>query len=67
MTTTDTLAEPMVAPPSHRPLPLSSADFRRLSKHFRDHTPHLKLDLDHTDTGEPFVSVFKRWHSRWCL
>jgi hypothetical protein len=43
--------------PTYRPLPISSADLRRLSDTFRDLAPHLSLSLDHTDTGEPFVSV----------
>jgi hypothetical protein len=42
---------------TYRPLPFSSADFRRLKKTVRDRAPHLELDLYHTDTGEPFVSV----------
>jgi hypothetical protein len=47
MATTDTL----------RRLPISVEDFTRLEVAARDRAPHLRLDLDHTDTGEPFVSV----------
>jgi hypothetical protein len=47
----------MTTADTYCPLQFSNADFRHLKKAIRDHAPHLKLDLVHTDTGEPFVSV----------
>jgi hypothetical protein len=38
-------------------IPFSSVDLRRLKKAFRDHAPHLGLDLGYTDTGEPLLTV----------
>jgi hypothetical protein len=41
------------------PLLLSTADLQHLKKAFRDHAPDLELELElgHTDTGIPFVTV----------
>lgn len=42
---------------TYAPLPITDEALRRLQETFRDHAPHLELDLGYTDTGVPFVSV----------
>jgi hypothetical protein len=52
---------------TYDPLPFSAAAYRRLGKAddgfailrkaFRDHAPHLELDLGYIDTGAPFLVV----------
>jgi hypothetical protein len=43
---------------TYDPLPISDADLHRLKTAFRDHAPHLELDLGDTDTaGLSCVSV----------
>jgi hypothetical protein len=40
------------------PLPFSIAEYRRLKKAFRDHAPHLMLDLGHTERVEHATERF---------
>jgi hypothetical protein len=42
---------------TYMPLLFTYEALRRLKKAFRDHAPHLELDLGHTDTGMPFLTV----------
>jgi hypothetical protein len=42
---------------TYTPLPSPDEALRRLQEAFRDHAPHLALDLGYTDTGVPFVTV----------
>jgi hypothetical protein len=44
-------------PDTYNPLPITDEALRCLQEAFRDHAPHLELDLGDTDTGLPFVSV----------
>jgi hypothetical protein len=39
------------------PLPTTDEALSGLKEAFRDHAPHLGLELGYTDTGVPFVSV----------
>jgi hypothetical protein len=47
----------MTTAETYRPVPFSTVDYRGLKKAFLDRAPKLELDLGHTDTGIPFVSV----------
>jgi hypothetical protein len=42
---------------THAPTPITDEALLRLKKAFQDHAPDVELDLGHTDTGLPFVTV----------
>jgi hypothetical protein len=46
-----------ITPETYAPIPITDEALRRLKKAFRVHAPAVELDLGHTETGLPFVTV----------